>query len=672
MIYLRDLLIYCLVALHFIGGAALFRRLFPRESPWLGFLIPPLAIAIACNFLEHYVALTELICLFPVTAIGSAWLILSPRTNWHLLGKPAVVFLVALAFPFVLRCYLPVIDVVRDGPPDLFLIANFCMGQTLPPDSSWMPGFKLLYYYDFTHYAASVVIRLLGLDIGTGFNVASALLAGLMLFCTGAIAYRVSRRRLWVALLVVVMTVTAMDGITDYLWLFQPDHKGPGDSTNLLISSSGDGPWPFDKIIPRNNDYYSTHELIPPGYWCWIGSYHSVMGGQFLVLFSVLCLVEMYHRRRTNWPWIGSFLAVMLLLVCSTWGVPIAAAFLLVGVISCVRRGIYPCEWRFVLMAAAVISVGLTPMFIYFLQSNTPDSGMPPGGHTPFLEFVFQWWPVYVPWFLLFFWWRRTHPAVHVLQILLPLFFLWVEYTNFGARIDMTGKIWGYIFCAGWAAFVPSMLAMRGWSAWILRGVFALFFAATVISACFWVDYYHRTIWWDNLGQLAGEGELRTDPTKMRIFNVISTVHHKIIMPDDPVLANFTLNWAFVGDPFFTRLVHPESMEQAPTRGIDVDNFYAGKMARPLDFLLTKGISLVVIWPNRNVTAPILASLQAQIGSAYTYIDCRGPNPDPNWAQAGVFVYRGAPPKDPTMVRAVLDGNLWDTTPTNAVATPAH
>ncbi|HEX4140661.1 MAG TPA: DUF2298 domain-containing protein, partial [Candidatus Methylacidiphilales bacterium] len=382
MIYLRAIFLFCLVALHLIGGAALFRRLFPRESPWLGFIFPALAIALVCNCLEHAIALTWLPGLLPLTSLGSVWLLISPKTRWRFLWKPTVVFLLCFAIPFVLRCYKPNVGIVRDGPLDLSLIGNFCMGNTLPPDNTWMPGFKVQYYYDFTHYAASVAIRLLDLDLGTGFNVMSALLAGLILFCTGAIAYRLSNRRLWVSLLVVLMTASAMDGITDDLWLRHPGFNWPDDATNLFNhtgSNAGDiTAAPYDNILPRGTDYWATHELIPPGYWCWIGSYHSVMAGQFLVLFTVFCLVEMFNPRRTNWPWIGPLWATLLLLVCSTWGVPIALTFFLAGAVWCAWRGIYPRDWRFVARAVAAAVICLTPMLIYFLRAGTPYSYMPP------------------------------------------------------------------------------------------------------------------------------------------------------------------------------------------------------------------------------------------------------------------------------------------------------
>ena len=47
MLLLRAVLLWSLVSLHVVGGAAVFRRFFPRESPWWGFFLPSLAL-VAC------------------------------------------------------------------------------------------------------------------------------------------------------------------------------------------------------------------------------------------------------------------------------------------------------------------------------------------------------------------------------------------------------------------------------------------------------------------------------------------------------------------------------------------------------------------------------------------------------------------------------------------------
>jgi hypothetical protein len=71
MLLLRAGLLELLVCFHVIGGAVLFRRLFPRESPWLAFIVPILIVMSALNFIEHLIALPNLGWLLPFTLLGA-------------------------------------------------------------------------------------------------------------------------------------------------------------------------------------------------------------------------------------------------------------------------------------------------------------------------------------------------------------------------------------------------------------------------------------------------------------------------------------------------------------------------------------------------------------------------------------------------------------------------
>ena len=68
MLILKDLLLWALVLVHVVGAAFLFRRLLPRESRWLAFLLPEIAFVLLGNFVEHEIALTHLRLLLPLTS----------------------------------------------------------------------------------------------------------------------------------------------------------------------------------------------------------------------------------------------------------------------------------------------------------------------------------------------------------------------------------------------------------------------------------------------------------------------------------------------------------------------------------------------------------------------------------------------------------------------------
>ncbi len=83
MLLLRAVLLEILVCFHVIGGAVLFRRYFPRESPWLAFIVPIFFVMAVCNFTEHFIAMPNLAWLLPFTLGGLGWAIFRPGYSWR-------------------------------------------------------------------------------------------------------------------------------------------------------------------------------------------------------------------------------------------------------------------------------------------------------------------------------------------------------------------------------------------------------------------------------------------------------------------------------------------------------------------------------------------------------------------------------------------------------------
>jgi hypothetical protein len=179
MLILQAFSLWLMVSLSVIGGAVAFRRLFPQESPWFGFLIPPIALVIAINFIEHFLALPTLLFFAPALLGFTIWSLSSPRFSKEGLELPSVVFLASFAFTFGIRCLQPDISYTSDGLSDLNKINNFSQGGMLPPIDTWMPPYHFVWYYAFQHYAASVVKRLFHVNLGEAYNTTHALLSAL-------------------------------------------------------------------------------------------------------------------------------------------------------------------------------------------------------------------------------------------------------------------------------------------------------------------------------------------------------------------------------------------------------------------------------------------------------------------------------------------------------------
>jgi hypothetical protein len=640
----RFCLLWSLVSLHVVGGAVLFRRLFPRESPWFGFVVPALTLVLVMNFIEHQVAIPSLRWLLPLTTLGCLWLILSPKTKWKRLRLPAIIFLASFAFTLFLRFLKPDISGVRDGIYDLQFVSSFCMGQTLPVDSTWIPPIKLIFYYAFGHYGSSVLIRLFGFDLGTGFNVSAALVAAWIYFLTAAVAWQIGRRKLWITILAPILVACAATGSTGYLWLALKDIS-PEDSATLYSRMDS------NQVLSALFHYltpvymYDRHELLVPGWWSWMGIFHSTSLGQFITLVATLAITEIVRPRRSDWPWVCCAASVPLMLVSSAWGFPFAALLVFTALGWCWYKKRMPRNPRGVILGLGLVAACLTPMLLYYLTSSMPPHGaLEPDQHTQVAEFIVQWWPIYLPWLGLLLVCRKVHPAVGVLLFVVPLAFLGVEFYNVGARFDMTGKIWGFIFCSAWAVFIPAIATSRFWT---FRLLFGLIVINSALSFCFWTGYYWRTIKWDDLGEMEGKGDLRWDNSRARILNALLPLKDQIITTGmsswsfcpSARIANFSGNrdyitWSFNCDYDMFR----NGVGEGVRREVELNNFYAGKDPDPLLFLRRHNIAAVVIWPDDNITDDVVAKLKQQLAPSYLYEDLRDmDNHDP--PNCGIFLY---------------------------------
>jgi len=641
---IRFCLLWSLVSLHVVGGAVLFRRLFPRESPWLGFVVPALTLVLVMNFIEHQAAIPSLRWLLPFTTLGALWLIVSPQTKWRALRLPAIIFVASFAFTLFLRFLKPDIAGVRDGIYDLQFISCFCMGQSLPVESTWIPPLKLIFYYAFGHYGSSVLIRLFGFDLGTGFNVSAALVSAWIYFLTAAVAWQISRRKLWITLLAPILVACAATGSTGFLWLTM-NGVDPEDTATLY--SRMDNPQVhsilFHYLTPVY--MYDRHELLVPGWWSWMGIFHSTSLGQFITLVATLSITEMVRPRRSNWPWICCVGGVLLMLVSSTWGFPFAALLVSTALAWCWYKKRMPQNPRWVILGLGLLAACLTPMLLYYLTSSTPPHGPVSGEeHTQLAEFFVQWWPIYLPWLGLLLTCRTVHPAVGIILIVTPLAFLGVEFYSFGARFDMTGKIWGFIFCAAWAAFIPAIATSRFWT---FRLLFGLIVINSALSLCFWTGYYWRTINWNDVGEMEGKGDLRLEPPKARILNALLPLKDQIITTGisswsfcpSARIANFSGNrdyitWSFNCDNDMFR----NGMGEGWRREKALDEFYAGKNPDPLLYLRQRNIAAVVVWPDDDIKDDVLAKLEQQLAPSYLYEDLRDvDNQSP--PNCGIFLY---------------------------------
>ena len=642
MLLIRALLLWSIISLHVVGGAAIFRRLFPRESPWVGFFVPALALVIIMHFIEHMVAVPSLLGLLPFTISACIWFLFHPATNWKGLRLPAGIFLAAFAFTLAQRALRPDLTAVRDAIPDLGLMASFCLGDKVPPPISWASDLPLSRYYILGHYGISVLTRLLGVDVGTGFNLSSALLSAFDYLLAAAAAWRISRQKIWITVLAPILMAGAATGATAYMW-FTVTNLDPNEADDIF--SGHDNPNNHSPVLQLIQDR-CRHELVPPGAWSWLGSFHSTCGGLFLVLLLVWSISEVLRRRPSNWPWICLGAVPLMTIVTSTWALPFEALLLVGAAFWIWYYQLAPQNLRVTALGLGLAAALMVPILSEYLTTNSfPDHGWTEKDCLiQHAEYLVMWWPIYLPWLALLLAWPRLSPTVKTVLLALPVALLGVDLYTVGNRYDWVGKVWCFIYGAGWVILTPALFRRR---ALPFRLLSLVIIASSLLSLWAWSSFVWRNTGWDyrDLLHLEGTGPFRWDPVLSTLQQNLSRLQGKTILagkPDggiSPPLAAFSGNRIYIAwygyiDTLVAGSPAPDITMQ---RGLEVDDFYDGKCANPLLFLRTHDISAVVIYPDDKIGTAIVDALKTKLTPYYDYVDCRADKTDT--VNAGIFFF---------------------------------
>lgn len=648
-----------LILAHVIGAAVLFRRLFPRESPWFGFFVPTLGLMCALNFAEHYVALPRLGLLLPFTLAGLIWAMLKSGVAWRGLKFPAILFAVVFTFTVALKCLSPDIPNWTEGIGDMTRVLEYCMGDKVPPTDCWMPPYNRAGYYSFQHYGASLLTRLFSVDIGTGYNLAFALLAALTALTGAGAAYSISGKRKWVSSATVFVLLAGSTGGALFL-VFMGTHE-----PDYVLSLSLNGGWnepnwnPFWWIC-AHDQYHPWLKLLPPLYTLYYSEYHANLGGAFVVMAVLLAAHEVFSARRTDWPWICLIALPMIVIITSAWFFFIVLFFCAGSVALALLASRRPHHWKRVLLFGALALVLVWPSVSDLLISapSYPHlfSWTNPDFRTPLWMFLVQWWPVYLPWLFLCFVWTNLSLAARWLHAAVAILFLAVEFIAVGDRPLEIEKMWGAVYGAGLVTVLPLAFAQRG-----LVFRFLEVFVLGAMAICFvtWIRVDYSNIDWPCFCRLQGDHYIQVESQRQRLQQVLGRFHGATILPGKsvwaynqaPAVIDFSGNrsyiaWSFQED----ECGHPGE----PAYRNDLNNsFYAGTMADPIGFLRSNDIAAVLIWPEDKISNTLLGQFKKQLASDYFYIDCRLDQPD----NAGLFVRRSppaasAPPPVPALAPA--------------------
>ena len=136
-----------------------------------------------------------------------------------------------------------------------------------------------------------------------GFNLSSALVSAWTCLLTAAIAWKITRERIGITILSAVLVECAANGSNAYLFLTNPD-SDPIVSADLFLGLENSDVYTWVLQFLHPTYIYSRRELMVPGFWSWLGTFHSTCGGIVLTLLTVYSMLEVIRRHASNWPWI--------------------------------------------------------------------------------------------------------------------------------------------------------------------------------------------------------------------------------------------------------------------------------------------------------------------------------------------------------------------------------
>jgi hypothetical protein len=654
MLLLRAAFLAFLVCFHVIGAAVLFRRLFPRESPWLGFFVPTLAVMFVFNFAEHFIALPNLGWLLPFTLLGLLSGLMRPGYSWDGLRLPGILFVVIFFLALVVRCLDPGIHDNGEGPADFARILDFSLGDKLPPTDSWCPPYDHGGYYTFQHYGASLLTRLFSVDLGTGYNISFVLLNALTALAGAAMAWSIGGRRTWISVATIAVLLAEFTGSAPILVVMQwfgMSHLNLGDAFHLSVdlNENWDNPQlnPFSSLL-AHDAFHQTQRLFTPMYDFYFPEFHANLGGHFMVLASLFMAQEASRTERSNWPWIALVLLPVATLITSTWFFIIVFAISFGGFAVALLMGRRPQNWQFVILAATAGLVLIWPSVGYLIEVASTQKFIwtPASGRTALDVFLLQWWPIYVPWLLLCFVRLGTFPRF--LHVLIAVLFVFVEFVTVGDRGLTIEKMWGGLYGMGLVTLWPLVFSQR---LLVFRFLTVLFLVVSAGFILIWAKMTQDWVDWDNgVLHLQGDSDIQVDPQKKRLLQVMKQLHAATILSGKseysynqaPEAVGFSENRCYIA--WFYQEFQCGHGGEAEYRDKMSNRFFAGTIPDPLAFLQAARIDAVLVWPDDTIPDPILDQLKSQLAPAYDYIDCKGDGPN----NAGIFMPRHAVPTLPT------------------------
>ncbi|HEY5078569.1 MAG TPA: DUF2298 domain-containing protein [Opitutaceae bacterium] len=576
-----------------------------------------LAFCLVSFFLEHIAGWGPRPPLLPFTTLVSIWVIWRNRLvvweNWRSEALFAAGFLYCLAW----RYFYPDIDLTGERMPNLAMIEAYMRGTRLPAPDIWFPPYRLNFYYSFQHYGASLLGRLLGIGPGVSYQLAYCTLVGFItLLCASCVSrlcsWPVGR---WVGTLSLLVggsgAVVAAHVILHKAHLIDSVRFVGGAVIHEHINPLG---MRFAAWMARPGVDPRDLPMEPVSYAMVNGDYHPPLIGFVLLAFAATLIAAQVTGAAGRSRTLNSALlsaTVPIALISNAWIFPLLG--LLVGGWFVYRALLRDRGYLVPALAGAAIAAFLEyPYLVEFTRQsigNNASIGLTASAdRTPWLGWCLTFWPVVGIMVLSLFNRERrslTYFLVAVWGVELAvteLFFNHDVYGGVWSRFNTTLKWWPWVYAGIILTLGAANLGSR--SAVCRYGTLLLLAPTLMFGVDIAVQFAGSSK--DSFGVLEGSGWIK-DPVlrdmitelKSRPDGVALESGIKMENTEAPAVSLFGGKMSLLGWPWHETTWRGSFLEIRVRLQENID-FYEGKIADPLNWLLHNNVRYVLWLPRDN------------------------------------------------------------------------
>lgn len=663
-IYLLFSILFLFVSL---TGATLVVDRYVR-SPTIAKAIAILGFCSVLFFVEHFVGLGNLRWVFPIATLFGAWMIynrwkrFSEREYW----LSECVFAIAFFYGFAWRLMFPSITPSSEQLTDLFFIANYLSGATLPPLDLWNPPHSFDYYYAFQHYAAALMGRIMGTDPGTTYSFGVALLGALPIALSWWIVSKFTPSRALQTLLVLTFAL----GGSGLSLLQHIAYKNPAAAVEVTnkasekrynskqehyareniignvryIGGTRDTKFTKDKtlregigtfIFPESSavDEKSQKKMMLPaenfGYQYFIGDYHPSLGGFFLLILALALIISVERQEHTRLAQGALSFLVPVMMITNTWVFPLLV--FLIGFWILYRLiDKRPLDWWALIGGGVIGTFLIYPFLIGFTQNSlpTPIKLVESDARTPFSRFMVTHWPVFLFCSLAFF--LPKHKRLGIAFSASWLFMLFLSEfiyiddptADFYRRTNTTMKWWGWIHSGVFVSLGTLLIASsRAWIKWV---AIVAMLSINVVLLDLTRYWWYSGKWYR--GDLNGHSWITRDHVNREMFEYLKEAPFGVVLENayDNAYVNTSAYSIFNGKPVLLGwrshlMTWHGSVPRAWVLGEEIQSFYKGELVDPLLWLKAHEVRYIVF--NQKDKNKYFDAIDAQINEDFEWFE---------------------------------------------------